>query len=185
MSAPKINWHKLASDMELITETKHGRSERSGTKVAMEAIVKVLDDQFIIDTVDYQISNQAGSELARSVLMLLRPKIAMQRCWQIFESTNNEQTASFALFLLRDICDESIFGKVSQLINNENALFRLHAIHIIDELCITQEVIEIDDAMKFIEMGLEDDDETVQQQTKQLSESIKHQQHFLNNGSIQ
>ena len=184
MDSNQINWHKLALKLETITDTENGYSEVGGTKIAETALTEILGDEFVIQAVDYYVTRSPGSELARSVLMLIKPKIAIQRCWEIFDSYIDKQQQYNALSLLRDICDISVMERIPELFSHNDHRVRMAALALVDELSVIREVMELEDAMQCCKIGLKDKHELVSLQAQQIVDSIEDLREFSENQKV-
>ncbi len=74
-----VDWEALARQLGAFEGHRHG-TEFSSSGMAKQAIEIILGEETLKSAVDYYISGQPGSGLARSVLWQLRPWSAMQYC---------------------------------------------------------------------------------------------------------
>jgi hypothetical protein len=123
----KIDWAALAREVGSI---RTDGSEYGGRWAAEAALVDILGDDVIRDAVDLYLSGEPGYELARSVLNLLKPRVAMEQCLQLV-GTEDEVDA---MSLLRACADRSVLQSLPQLFANDNANTRCWAIMILDQL---------------------------------------------------
>ena len=120
----KIDWAALAREVGSI---RTDGSEYGGSWAAEAALVDILGDDFIRDAVDLYLSGEPGYELARSVLNLLKPRVAMEQCLQLVGTEDEDD----AMSLLRACADRSVLQSLPQLFANDNANTR---IMILDQL---------------------------------------------------
>lgn len=89
-----INWADLAGRLG----TLRPPHESCGTDVARSALILLMGDAAWEEAVDHYVSSQPGSELARSVLRLLKPRVAVERCLSIYrEGTLPERRSAVEL----------------------------------------------------------------------------------------
>lgn len=91
-------------------------TETSGTDEARRAVISILSEAKLVGAVDYYISGQPGSELARSVLRLLKPICAMERSHEIYATDSDVSKRRSAVELVRFICDGSTLPWVREFL---------------------------------------------------------------------
>lgn len=97
-----------------------GDGERGGTDVACRALLHVLPVEFIESAVDQYTAFGPGAETARSVLMHLRPSIAMYRCYCVVMTCESVETRRNAAELLRSFGDaSSLLGLTDMLADSD------------------------------------------------------------------
>jgi HEAT repeat protein len=173
MSGQSIDWGAIAEELATITSTDCGRNERGGSDVAREALVKIIGDNAFRDAVDFYLSGQPGNELARSVLGLLRPPAAMERCLEVFRTSRDEQIVAAAVELLGMLADSRALDWIPEFLASDNVGARVWAVGIIDQLLIMTEEIEFNDAEPLIEIALNDSDERVRKGARQVLEMLE------------
>ena len=172
-STKRVDWGGLAEKLGTVTRTESGYSETGGSGIAAKLIVEIMGDQVWRDAVDFYVSGKPGAEGARSVLWMLRPPAAMNRCNEIFLTTNDYETASFAICLLQVVADRRVLDWIPQYLASANKGARIWGLGIVDQLLIMNEEITLNEAMPLIETGLIDPDESVQRQARQILEMVE------------
>ena len=167
-----VDWKALAETLGTITYVSGGHQEQGGSKIAADALIKIIGDAVLRDAVDHYVAGRPGAELARSVLCALRPPSGMDRCHKIFLTSGNEQDASLAINLLQGIADKRVLPWIRDYLASDNIGVRLWAVGIVDQLLIMHEDIEPAEAMPLIEMALRDADERVRDRAQQLLNMI-------------
>ena len=77
-----VNWDQLANELDC--------PNQGGDDLAKASITRLLGDEFIFEAVDKAIViSDHGSELARSVLILLRSKTAMDYALKIYRKSDD------------------------------------------------------------------------------------------------
>ena len=165
-----VDWRVLAEKLGTISWTENGRGESGGTGVACDAITEILGSELLRDAVDFYVSGQPGNQVARSVLLLLKPRVAMERCLEIFRSPIDEQEAADAINLLKMVADRHVFEWIPEFMDSGNVGVRVWTLGIIDQLLIMQEAITLEEAMPFIKQGLTDPSENVRHQAQGILE---------------
>lgn len=166
----KIDWRDLANTLGSITWTDNGRSEHGGTGVAAKALTLVLGDDAIRDAVDFYVSGAPGNGVARSVLSMLSPPAAMNRCREIILTSEDEQEAADAANLLQVVADRRVFDWLPELLASKNVGVRVWTIGVIDQLVIMNGEVELEEAMPLLDKALSDPAEQVRNRARQLLE---------------
>jgi hypothetical protein len=125
-----IDWKAIA--VQLGTLSAGGES--SGSHQARQAIELLLGEDNLRKSVDYYISGGQGSELARSVLWLLRPWSAMSYCYEIYQSDRDVETRRMAVELLRVVADERALGWVAEFLEDEDAGIQTWGVEMLEQL---------------------------------------------------
>jgi HEAT repeat protein len=168
-----IDWTALAQEIGTLYFKDGGRVESGGTVAGRKAIAQILGADVLRSAVDHYVTYAPGSELSRSVLILLKPDIAAERCMEILRTAEETETQAAAVELLRNISDRRVLNWLPEIISHAEPRVRLWAVGIIDQLLIMQNEIEFEDAMPFITNLLNDKDHNVQKQAEELMAMIK------------
>lgn len=165
-----IDWRGIADTIGTINWTEHGRSEKGGTQVGIDALIQIIGDAALRDAVDFYVTMQPGFELARSVLLVLRPPAAMERCREIALVSGDEQEAADAANLLQVIADRRVAEWLPELIASKNDGVRAWTVGIIDQLLIMREEVELEEVLPLLCQALEDPCEAVESRARQVLE---------------
>jgi len=145
MSLPQnIDWQSLANQLGLITSTERGWTESGGARAGLEALENLPGADAIRASVDYYISGEPGSELARSVLWLLHPRSAMDRCHQIYLEADQVEDRRAAVELLRVVADSHALQWIPLYLNDPDDQTQMWGICIVDQL-LTSSLVNSDD----------------------------------------
>ena len=174
-----VDWRALAEKLGTISWTDGGRSETGGTKVGCDAIIEILGDTLLRDAVDFYVSGEAGNEVARSVLMLLQPPAAMERCLEIFRAPCDEQEAADAINLLKMVADRRVLDWIPEFMASETVGVRVWTLGILDQLLIMQEAITPEEAVPFFKQALADSDKNVRDQAAQFLDDFADHDHVI------
>jgi HEAT repeat protein len=99
MGADPIDWEGLAKSCGTLQD--HG--EIGGDRIGREAIAQILGEDALTSAVDHYVHHRRGSELARSVLEVLRPAVAIRRCIEIYAAQGPIETRRSAVELLSSL----------------------------------------------------------------------------------
>jgi hypothetical protein len=124
-----IDWKALATEVGSL----RGDGEIGGDHLARAALTRVIGDDEWRAAVDYYVSLARGSELTRSVLWLLRPPAAMERCREIIASTV-ERDRETAAELLRVVGDARIVPWIAGYLADANESVQNNAAGMVDQL---------------------------------------------------
>ena len=136
----KVDWEQLARQIGAIEENTalDPYSARGGSNIARQALVAILGDEFWRSAVDSYVNGERGSEVISSILQLLQPKPAMERCYQIYKSESDSITRRYAVILLVDAADYSVLHWVSEFLNDPDDNFAIAGTWILDRLLFTR-----------------------------------------------
>lgn len=95
-----VNWEELGK--ELVTLTKNGKAGQSSPHV--QSLELALGADFFVQAVEHAVSRKPGSELARSLILDLKPWTAIKHCYEIFRQ-DHDNVQYEAYCLLRDVFD--------------------------------------------------------------------------------
>ena len=130
-----IDWSELSSSLDLLRMRNGGGwDERSGTVAACQAIERIVGPDALRASVDYYLAGHPGAELARSVLWLLHPPSAMERCHEVYLTSPNVEERQSAVELLRVVADDRVLGWVPSYLSDPDPLIQIWAIGIVDQL---------------------------------------------------
>jgi hypothetical protein len=131
----RVNWESLAEQLGLIEDGTSGwTGERGSSKFARIAIEQVLGQDEMRAAVDFYVAGRRGSELARSVLWLLRPGSAMQRCREISTESTDPEERRTAVELLRVVADDRALPWISTYLDDEDEGVQTWGVGILDQL---------------------------------------------------
>jgi hypothetical protein len=164
----EINWAKLACELGLkapFGEYCCGRED------AQRALELLIGEDTLRGAVNYYIQantgkdTHTGSELARSVLWLLRPWSAMCGCYEIFKGANSVDTRRTAIELLRVVADRRTLPWISEFLQDEDALIQNWGIGVLDQLLFS-ELVEPEEAEEILRTAEQHSNESVRQRIK-------------------
>src|SRR5579862_9073280 len=101
ITSGRIDWRALAERLG----TLRPDGEIGGSDPGYRALEEILGPRALRAAVDYYVAYHPGAELARSVLVLLQPWPAMERCLEVWRSDADPDTRRAAVSLLRSIAD--------------------------------------------------------------------------------
>ena len=111
-----IDWEALAKQVGDITPD----GERWGTPSGRRVLEILLGEENLRSTVDYWISQKPGCFTAEMVLNIIRSKVAMERCYEIYKSERGTEKASRAVFLLASIADDEALPWVREFLEDDS-----------------------------------------------------------------
>lgn len=115
----EIDWKALALRLGTLKPGEPGES--GGSRYAQQAVGLLLGGDNLRKAVDHYVSGEPGFELARSVLWLIRPWSAAERCYELYRSEKEVETRRMAVVLLRDVADERALSWVDEFLEDEDA----------------------------------------------------------------
>lgn len=171
MAQDPIDWFGIATDLGLIEYTENGRSEWGGTRQAEAALVQILGPAAIRAAVDFYVTMEPGSELARSVLMLLKPSLAMEHCQAIFLSATDPLDRRLVIGLLGDFGDERVLDWAPAYLADEDAYVQLWGIGVVKTMLL-RGVVEPADCERLLDFALAHENVGVREQAQAIRSSF-------------
>lgn len=125
-----IDWVAVAETLGTIQQN----GEIGSSRLASEALELILGEEAIRATVDHYISLQKGFELARSVLWLLKPWAAMQRCFELYNESSEIEVRRSAVELLRVVADSRVLPWIEEFLSDPDEGVQNWGAGIVDQL---------------------------------------------------
>lgn len=159
----KVNWEELARELGTLREF----GEIAGTSPGVQALEQILGEEFFHQAVDFHLSSRPGFELARSVLMCIRSRTAMDYCYRIYKTTTDIEKKRSVVDLLRFISDRRILEWVPEFLANPDEDVQNAGINVIDQLLFWQ-ILHDEDVRSILETALDHSNAYVRKQAKWL-----------------
>ena len=118
----------MATDWKAIAKQV---GDNSGTAIGRRALEIIAGEDSIRDAVDYWISQQAGCFTAESVLSIMRPKLAMDRCYEIYKAKPDSDDAVRAVFLLASFADDAVLPWVGEFLADQSPGIRWNGLAVL------------------------------------------------------
>jgi hypothetical protein len=160
----KVDWQDLAK--ELGTLTDYG-SEMGGSHLGTQAIEHILGTEFFEQAVEHYISSKPGFELARSVLLRLKPWSGMKYCYEIFKHSNNLNARRSAIELLRVVGDRKVLGWIPEFLADPDPEIQSWGMGVIDQLLFWDLLFD-EDVQPILESALNHDNPYIREQAELL-----------------
>ncbi|MEM9072780.1 MAG: hypothetical protein AAGE52_30015 [Myxococcota bacterium] len=124
-----IDWTELAR--------KQGSFSSGGISVARKALAAILGEAEIAHAVAHYIKGEPGSEVARSVLSMVRPKAAMAECYRIYREASDPNERTMAVELLRVVADATALPWIHEFLDDANQGVRVWGVGVLDYLVMS------------------------------------------------
>jgi hypothetical protein len=128
----RIDWAGL--------HTTLGTGDWGGTEIAQLALAVIIGDAALRDAVDCYVGSRPGSEVARSVLMHVKPVAAHDRCLEIYRQDRDPMRRQLALDLFRYLAVHDDAPLVSEFLANTDPSIQNLGIGVLDQLVWADEV---------------------------------------------
>lgn len=125
-----INWKALAEQLGTLRDN----GEAVEVNSARRAIETLLGEENLRQAVEYYITGEPGSELARDVLKEIRPWSAMKHCYDIYKSDADIGKRRLAVELLRVVADRHAIGWIVEFLEDEDQEIQTWGAGILDQL---------------------------------------------------
>lgn len=122
-----IDWEAIAKQVGDIT----GDGVRFGTATGRRALEIIVGEENIRDAVDSWLSLEPGCFTAEMVLMIIRPKIAMDRCYEIYKAEQNSERANNAVFLLASFAEPEVLPWIREFLEDSRPIIRWNGLKVL------------------------------------------------------
>jgi HEAT repeat protein len=156
----KVDWSVLAREMGTLINSQ---SEMGGSDLGTQAIEHVLGAEFFEQAVEHYVSGEEGSELARSVLLRLRPWSGMKHCYVIFKTSQNSYERVMAVELLPYVGDGRVLKWIPEFLADSDRTIQNLSMRIIEQL-LYRHLIDDEDVEEILEAALTHENEVVREQ---------------------
>jgi hypothetical protein len=174
-----IDWEQVAIQAGAIQDRDSpGQSERGGSEIARKSIEIIIGKDAIRDAVDYYLENGSGGSVIRSVLWLIRPESAMQRCYEIYRSDAPIEIRRNAVHLLKTIGDESILPWVSEFLDDPDEGINLWGANTLDELLLSGFVSPTSEFQELLNKAENHPNQNIQEQIRRLLVRERYEKYF-------
>jgi hypothetical protein len=138
MSEPErtVDWETLAQQLGSFRSD----GEFGGSDLGRQALTLIVGADALRAAVDHYVDGRPGSQLARSVLALLRPAPAMERCLELFRSDSGVETRRTAVELLRVVADARGLGWVDEFLSDPDEGVQVWGAGLLDQLLWSEQV---------------------------------------------
>ncbi len=129
----EIDWAALAKQTG--TDPNHG-----GSSVARQALAAILGDNALRTAVDWYVKLRPAFEHARSVLSLLRPTAARDRCLEIYRSDPDPARRHAAVELFRVVAVANDLPMIEKFLADPDPAVQIWGIGVLDQLLVRQDI---------------------------------------------
>jgi hypothetical protein len=165
-----VDWEQIARQIGSIQEnTPLGRySELGGSNFARKALIEILGEDLLRDAVDYYVDGGRGSEVIRSILRLIQPRSAMDRCYDIYKSNVDIETRRYALTLLVHFADYSVLNWIYEFLDDPDEDINIWGACTLDQLLQTHWEAPPQEFGDLLDKAEKHSSQRVREQTKDL-----------------
>jgi len=125
-----VDWRALAERLG----TLRADGESGGSDLGRRALELILGADALRAAVDYYVAALPGAELARSVLALLRPLPAMERCLEVWRGDADPDARRAAVELLRVVADRRALAWVGEFLRDRDDGVQTWGAGVVDQL---------------------------------------------------
>jgi HEAT repeat protein len=164
-----IDWKTIATQVGDITP--EGREKGSGTESGRRALEILIGEENLRDAVDHFISLEPGAFTAEMIMKIIRSKIAMSRCHEIFRSEPNTDRACSAVFLLGSIADCTALPWIPDFLENGSEPIRLNGLRVLQNILYDYNALSDEDlatAKQYLDKATSDPSPTVRERAAEI-----------------
>lgn len=127
-----IDWRAIATQVGDLNPD--GSEKGSGTETGRRALEILIGEQNLRDAADHFISLEPGAFTAEMVLKIIRSKIAMSRCLEIYQTEPGTERACSAVFLLGSFADHTALPWVRGFLEDSSETVRLNGLRVLQNI---------------------------------------------------
>jgi len=124
------NWHDLAKQLGALQDSRESGSD----DYARRALEILIGEEHLKGAVDSYVTHAPGSELVRSVLHVLHSWVAMQHCYELYQSADNIEVRRSAVELLRVVADRRALVWVGNFLSDADVEIQAWGIGVVDQI---------------------------------------------------
>ncbi len=129
----------------------------------------LLGEENLRSTVDYWISQKPGRYTAEMVLNIIRSKVAMERCYEIYKNEPDTEKAVRAVFLLASIADDEALPWVREFLEDGNRGVRWNGLMVLRTVLLgSLGDAAIATARELLDKAASDPDFEMQERTREI-----------------
>ena len=125
-----VDWHNLAQKLGTLRVS----GESGGSDLGRQALELIVGVDALRSAVDYYVAGTPGSELVRSVLAIVKPLSAMERCLEIARGEVDVESRRSAVELLRVVADGRGVDWAAEFLRDEDEGVHVWGAGIVDQL---------------------------------------------------
>jgi hypothetical protein len=127
-----------------------GDPQVMSTHLARRAVGVLLGDEKLRAAVDWYVRRREGSELARSVLWLLKPTAAAARCIEIYRSAAPVEHRRMAVELFRVVATAESLPLVGEFLDDPDPDIQAWGIGVLDQILFNRELSYDEDTEPYL-----------------------------------
>jgi hypothetical protein len=160
----QLSFQTMAIDWSTIAKQV---GDNYGTATGRRALELIVGEGNVRDAVDYWISQEQGCFTAESVLSVMRPKVAMDRCYEIYQTKPDSKDAVAAVFLLASFAEDAALPWVGQFLADRNRDIRWNGLGVLQAILYGPlGDAAIASAMQFLDKAEQDSDSEIRERAK-------------------
>ena len=161
--AMDIDWEEIAK------RVGDGNDDACSRRIGRRALEVIVGEENVRNIVDYWISQQPGCFTAESVLSIMRPKIAMDRCYEIYKTAPDSEGAIRAVFLLTSFADDTAIPWVGEFLDDRRSGIRWNGLMVLRTILYDPlGDAAIASAMQLLNRAEQDRDPEMRERAKQI-----------------
>jgi hypothetical protein len=168
-----IDWERVADQVGGLDT--NGNELIAGTQGGRRALEILLGEQNLRDTVDYWNAHGPGCFTAEMVLSIIKSKVAMERCYEVYKTEHGSMGACSAVFLLGSFAGSEALPWVREFLDDTEQVIRLNGVRVLQRILggpLGDQDSEL--AEELLIKGESDIDAEVRERTKQIRAHLPH-----------
>jgi HEAT repeat protein len=127
-----IDWRSIAAQVGALDPD--GSERGCGTDTGRRALEILIGEDNLRAAIDYFISLQPGAFTVEMVLKIIRSEVAMNRCFEIYQSEPGTNRGCGAVFLLGCMADSKALPWVREFLADKNEAVRLNGLRVLQNI---------------------------------------------------
>lgn len=146
MTDGEVDWTTLALAVGSLEE--NGREHGSSIE-AREAISLIIGHNNLCAAVEHYVACRPGAELTRMVLWALHPWCAMERCYEIYQQSDDLEARQEAVELLRVVADHRALPWAQGFLEDPDEGIQAWGAGMVDQLLFTH-LVDPEDCVELL-----------------------------------
>jgi hypothetical protein len=165
-----INWEAIATlvgDQNWDGNVKRG----SGTESGRRALELLIGEENLREAVDYVISLEPGWDTAEMVIKIIRSRVAMRRCLEIYTTEPGTERACFSVFFLGSFADHAALPWIPGFLVDSDKIVRLNGLRVLQNILYEYDSLhdeQLGTAKQLLNKSLSDPDPTVRERAMEI-----------------
>jgi HEAT repeat protein len=162
-----IDWKRIAE------EIGNPREEGNRLEAGQRALEILIGEQNLREAVDHIISLAPGAFTAEIVMKIIRSRVAMRRCLEIYKSDSDIERARLAVFLLGSIADCTALPWIRDFLEDSDENVRVNGLRVLQTILYAYSAMsegQLATAKELVSEALSSSDPALRERAAEIAE---------------